>query len=272
MTDRFTNKTAVITGASSGIGATAARQFAAEGARVVLAARRRDALEEIAESIGKERALAVPTDVTIPDSAADLLKQAEDHFGAVHILVNNAGYNSRGDVETKPVNELTHILNVNLTAPVTLCRLVLPYLRRAGGGAIVNVASLAGRVPLPHEAAYCATKSGLRAFTAALAEELEGSGITVSAVSPGPVYTDFIMSDIDDVPDIVFSQPMSSPEDIASHILECAYDGKTERAVPRLSGYLTTAGYVIPRLRRILKPLLERRGRLNKERYRNMKK
>jgi hypothetical protein len=140
-------------------------------------------------------------------------------------------------------------------------------MRRAGRGAIVNVASLAGRVPLPHEATYSATKFGLRAFSLALADELHGTGITVSVVSPGPVDTGFIMSDLDHVPDIVLSQPMSTADQIAALVLDCAADGKPERARPRVGGALATLGYIAPPLRRVLRPLLEARGRRNRRKY-----
>jgi short-subunit dehydrogenase len=175
-------------------------------------------------------------------------------------------------VEHAPAEDLARIVDVNLRAPIVLTRLAIPYLRRAGGGAIVNVASIAGRIPLPEEATYSATKFGLRAFTFALAEELQGSGITVSAVSPGPVETGFILKELEEVPDVVFSQPMSSADDIAKLILECAADGSIERAHPASSAYLATLGYLVPQLPRLLRPLLERRGRAAKQAYLAMRK
>lgn len=266
---RFAGKTVVITGASSGIGAAAAKLFAAEGAKVVLAARDAEKLRAVTEEIGREEAaLVVPTDITDTERAAALFERTERHFGAIHVLVNNAGWNSRGPLEQQPLDELAHMVDLNLKAPILLCRLALPYLRRAARGAIVNVASLAGKIPVPDEATYSATKFGLRAFSLALAEELRGSGISVSVVSPGPVDTEFIMSDLDHVPDLVFSQPLSSPEEIASVILEAAHDGRPERPVPRLSGYLATLGYLMPRAARAIKPILEHRGRTAKDRYR----
>jgi short-subunit dehydrogenase len=157
---------------------------------------------------------------------------------------------------------------VNLRAPIVLTRLALPYLRKSGGGAVVNVASLAGQVPLPHEATYSATKFGLRAFTYALADELRGSGITASVVSPGPIDTGFIWDDLENVPDLVFSQPMSSPEQVAAAVLDCAADGRVERSLPRVSGWLATAGYLFPALPRAVRPLLEAQGRRAKARHR----
>jgi short-subunit dehydrogenase len=269
MARRFEGKTVIVTGASSGIGESAARKFAAEGANVVLAARRGDELEQLAASIAAEGgvAAAVPTDVSDPVACAHLLETAESRFGVVHILVNNAGYNFRGAVEEAPAEELMRILDVNLKAPVLLTRLALPYLRRAGKGAIVNVASIAGRIPLSYEATYSASKFGLRAFTFALAEELESTGITVSAVSPGPVETGFLLADVEEVPDVVFSQPMSTADEVAALVLDSAADGALERTCPQVSGYLATAGYLLPQLPRLLKPILEYQGRAAKDRY-----
>jgi hypothetical protein len=265
---RFIDKTVVITGASAGIGACASRQFAAEGANVVLAARGREALDAVAAELPPGRALVVPTDVGDTKALANLLARADEQFGAVHVVVNNAGYNLRGPVSKFEPDDLGKVVDVNLRAPIVMSRMALPYLRRAGRGAIVNVASIAGRLPLEDEATYSATKFGLRCFTFAMAEELAGSGITVSAVSPGPVETQFILGELDEVPDVVFSQPMRTPEQIAALILDCAHDGQVERTEPRVSGYLATLAYLVPGLRRRLKPLMEMRGRANKRRYR----
>jgi NADP-dependent 3-hydroxy acid dehydrogenase YdfG len=141
---RFADKTVVVTGASSGIGTVIARQFAAEGAKVVLAARGKEALEAVACAIGRENVLVVPTDVADLTAAAALLEQAEAHFGAVHVLVNNAATHARGLVEDRSAGDLAAMVDVNLRAPVALCCTAIPYLRRAGGGAIVNVGSIGG--------------------------------------------------------------------------------------------------------------------------------
>jgi len=263
---RFEGRVVVITGGSTGIGRAAAQQFVAEGARVVLAARGAAALHEAVEALGPERALAVPTDVTDRASASALLERAAEGFGAIHVLVNNAGHNARGPFEDRELDGLLQTLDVNLRAPVMLSRLVLPHLRRAGGGAIVNVASVAGMVPLPEAATYSGSKFGLRSFSLALAEELRGSGVTASVVSPGPVDTGFILGE--DVSDVVFSQKMSSPEQVATLILDCAADGRPERVIPKASGWLATTTYVFPSLRRVLRPILERKGRAAKRRHR----
>ncbi|HSN82691.1 MAG TPA: SDR family oxidoreductase, partial [Polyangiales bacterium] len=157
---RFVGKTVVITGASAGIGEACARKFVAEGANVVLAARRAEPLRLLAEDLGTDVAHAVPTDVSNVAACERLLGEARSRYGSIDVLVNNAGYNSRGPVEELPVEEMLQILDVNLRAPLVLTRLVLPTMRAQGSGTIVNVASLAGRFPLDDEATYSATKFG----------------------------------------------------------------------------------------------------------------
>lgn len=267
MAMRFENRTVLVTGASSGVGAAAARLFAQEGARVVLAARTAAALEAVAKEIG-ERALPVPTDVSDPAQLRALVGRCVEETGGIHVLVNNAGYNHRGPVADADPDELARIVDVNLRGPVLLTRLALPRLLQQDRAAVVNVASIAGQVPLPGEATYSGTKFGLRGFSMALAEELRGTSVRVSIVSPGPIETGFITDDLDAVPDIVFSQPMSSAEDVARAVVECAHDGRLERTLPRLSGMLATAGYLVPDLPRFIRPVLERQGRRAKQRYR----
>jgi short-subunit dehydrogenase len=272
---RFADRTIVITGASAGIGAAAARRFAAEGGRVVLAARGRARLDKLAEEITEAGgvAVAIPADVADLRAAQGLLDRAAQAFdgaGKIDVLVNNAGAQARGPVEHYSADELARLVTVNLAAPIVLSRLALPYLRRSEAGAIVNVASLAGRVPVFHEAVYCATKAGLRAFSFALSDELADTKprIKVSVVSPGPVDTGFMVDELDIVPDLVLSQPMATPDQVAALVVDCAADGRPERLASRMSGYLTTLGYLFPNLRRAVQPLMERRGRRAKRRYR----
>ena len=121
---RFVDKTVIVTGASSGIGAAAAQQFVAEGARVVLVARRADELRKLAEGISQQdKTLVVPADVTDAESLVAMLDRTEQHFGAIHVLVNSAGCTFRGPVEEKQSDELARIVDVNLKAPIVLCRL-----------------------------------------------------------------------------------------------------------------------------------------------------
>jgi len=270
MADRFAGQVVVITGASAGIGSAVARRFAAEGASVALVARGAEKLEWVAGEIrgAGGTARAYPADVRDQGACANMLASVVETFGGIDVLVNNAGANHRGPIEHHDAAALVAIIDVNLTAPIVLTRLALPYLRRRDHAAIVNVASIAGQIPVLHEAVYSASKSGLRAFTFALREELEGSGITVSAVSPGPVDTGFIMEDLDQVPDLVFANPMSTSEEVAALVLDCAADGVAERTIPAVTGYMARVGSAIPALKRALVPLLEERGRAVKAQYR----
>jgi hypothetical protein len=205
-------------------------------------------------------------DVADPEACVRLFAAAESEFGNVHILVNNAGYHERGPVEKVDAAALGRMIDVNLKAPVILSRLAIPYLRKAGGGAIINVASLAGRTPVPGATTYSASKFGLRAFSFALGDELAGSGIKVAVVSPGPIDTGFIMSDIDAVADITFSQPLSTADEVAEAVMELAVNDRRERSMPPSSGLLTTASYLFPGLGRALRPALIRKGRKVKAR------
>jgi short-subunit dehydrogenase len=263
----FKDKTVIITGGSEGVGAAAARLFAQAGANLMLVARNRKNLETIAAELrDRTRVEIFPMDVSDAASCVDLIKKTLFEFGRIDVLVNNAGYHARGDVESNSADDLARTIDVNLRAPIMLMRLALPHIRDAGGGAIINVASLAGRTPVPGSAAYSASKFGLRAFTFALAEELRDSGIKLAVVSPGPIATQFILADIDTTSDLTFSQPMSSAQEVAQAILDLCGNRQREQAMPAISGLLTTVSYLLPWLGRALRPMLERRGaRVKKE-------
>lgn len=256
----FKDKTVIITGGSEGVGAAAARLFANAGANLFLVARDKKKLEAIAAELrDKARVEIFAMDVADADACVDLFKKANFEFGRVDILINNAGFHQRGLFESVVVNDLARMIDVNLKAPIVLTRIVLPYLRDAGGGAIINVGSLAGRTPVPNSATYAASKAGLRSLTYSLAEEL-GDKIKVAVVSPGPIDTGFIMANIDNTSDLTFSQPMSTAEDVAQAILDLCGNNQREAVMPWFSGVLTTASYLMPWLGRFLRPVLERRG------------
>ena len=162
--------------------------------------------------------------------------------------------------------DLGRIIDVNLRAPIFLTRVALPYLRESGGGAIINVGSLAGRTPVPGSAAYAASKAGLRSFTYAIAEELADANIKFAVLSPGPIDTGFIMDDIDGVSDLTFSQPISTAEEVAEAILDLCGNRQRELSMPASSGILTTATYLLPSLGRLARPFLERKGARVKQR------
>lgn len=259
----FKDKTVIITGGSEGVGAATARKFAVAGAKLLLVARSKKNLETIAEELRSLTEVHIfVMDVSDSGACVNLFKKAEFEFGSIHVLINNAAYHKRGLAEGIDAEDLGRMIDVNLKAPIMLCRLALPYLRRAEGGtAIINVASLAGRAPIPGNATYSASKFGLRTFTFALAAELRGSGIKLGVVSPGPIDTGFIMDNIDDVADVNFSQPLSTAEEVADEILALCLNNKREKAMPTVGGILTSLSYLFPWLQDLVRPLLERRGR-----------
>ena len=271
-TRQLTGRTVIITGASAGIGLACAHQFAAAGCNVVMVARGEEELQRAAAVVGtKQNVFAVAADVADPAGPLAILGRARARFGAVDGLINNAGFHARGAFLDNSAEDLGRMVDVSLRAPITFSRMVLPHLQ-AAGGFIVNVASLAGRVPVAQSAVYSATKFGLRGFSLALNDELAGTGVTVSCVSPGPVDTQFIMADLDEVADITMSQPVMTADAVAELVVACARDGKPERAAPRLSSALTTLGYVLPSFRRAMRPVLEWQGRRRKAALRKQTK
>jgi short-subunit dehydrogenase len=270
MIKSFENKTVIITGASAGVGAACARLFAAHKAKLVLVARGEAALNRIADELRSQcEVFTVVMNVASNEDCLTLLEKAESAFGAVHVVINNAGMHARGDLATVAPMDVAAMVDINMRAPLLLSCAAIPYLQRAGEGAIVNVGSLAGRAPLQGAATYSATKAGLRAFSYALADELRDSGISVGSVSPGPIDTGFIMDEIDAVEDIVFSQPMSSAQQVAEGILAVASGDEIEVVLPAASAKLTHISYLFPKLRRRLRPKLYEQGRKNKDKYRN---
>lgn len=266
----FEGKTIIITGASAGVGAACARAFARHKANLVLCARGQAGLDKISEELSSQCSLlTIAMDVSDTDQCLALLTKAEDEFGRVDVLINNAGMHHRGDLEkVKPI-DVGSMVDINLRAPLILSCAAIPFIKKSDGGAIVMVGSLAGMAPLQGAATYSATKAGLRAFAYALADELKDSEINVGVVSPGPIDTGFIMSEIDVVEDIVFSQPMSSADGVADAVLSIAKGDKVEIAMPAASGRLVMLSYLFPALRRFMRPSLYAKGRKNKDKYRN---
>ncbi|MBN2158597.1 MAG: SDR family oxidoreductase [Spirochaetes bacterium] len=261
-------KTAIITGASAGIGEAVARRFADAGADVVLIARNRGPLEKLASRLDPQRVAVCAMNVTDYPAFARMLGMAKKRWGSIDYLVNNAGAHTRGPVAAVDPEDIRQMVQVNLEAPFVLTRMVLDVFKEQRRGMVINISSLAGRNPVGGMATYSATKFGLRVFSYALAEELRETypGIKCCLVSPSPVDTGFIMDDIEQVPDIALSQPMVTSEEVAEKVFQTALDAKMERITGgALSGVMTTLGYLFPRARRAVKPLLLKKGRRVKQ-------
>jgi NAD(P)-dependent dehydrogenase (short-subunit alcohol dehydrogenase family) len=184
-------KTVLVTGASSGIGRSVAVTMAAAGARVVLVARRRPLLEEVAAEVGRAggRALVVPADVGDQAAVRDGFARAVEETARIDVVVNNAGVLVPGPVSDLAPDDFERMLQVNLVGALFVMQEAVRHMRQRGGGSIVNVASLAGRRGVSPLGGYCATKFGLIGLTEALRMEVRGEGIHVGLVLPGFVDT-----------------------------------------------------------------------------------
>lgn len=223
-------KVAVITGAGRGIGRAIARRFAAEGASVLLAARSAKEVNAVAKEMqaAGHEAASIPADVSKESDCRKIIAGARKRFGRVDILVNNAGI--LGPV--KPVEEIEpsewdEVLAVNLRGAFLLSRLVLPEMYARGSGAILNIASVAAKVPYPWNGPYAASKAGLVALTRTLAAESARKGVRVNAICPGPV------------PETQMSQTLgkalakrlnAAPEKLFERYLEGILQGKPQTA------------------------------------------
>jgi clavulanate-9-aldehyde reducatase len=190
--DALAGRVVAITGASSGIGEATAVALAAAGAKVALAARRADRLEEIVariEAAGGE-AVAIPTDVADEAQANAFVGAAAERFGRLDALVNNAGVMQLGPIEGAPTEEWRRMVDVNVFGVLYCTHAALPIMREAGGGHIVNVSSVGGKVVGTYSGVYSLTKFGLGAFTEALRRESIAAGIRVTLVVPGSTATE----------------------------------------------------------------------------------
>ena len=230
------NKVAIITGASEGIGKAIAERFVREGACVALAARSEDKLRALAEQLGEGRALVVPTDVADPAQAERLVQQTVEKFGGIDVLVNNAGFGLYAPVHEMDWEHFREMWEVNFFAAIRLARLALPHLRQRRG-AIVNISSVAGKIPLPYMGAYCASKFALNTISSSMRMELKQAGVRVVVVLPGRVATQFHIAAYRDGKNLpgVFQRRASqgvTAEKVADVALRALLRGSREVVVP----------------------------------------
>ncbi|MEU5309091.1 SDR family NAD(P)-dependent oxidoreductase [Streptomyces sp. NPDC021562] len=230
MPPRLQNTVALVTGASSGIGAAVAVGLAAEGAAVAVVARRRDRLEELAGKIRAEggSAFVVAADITEREQAAAAVEHVVGELGRLDVLVNNAGTGLPGPVLDAPAGEWDRMVAVNVHGLLYVTRAALPHLLRAAQDSprrvadLVNISSTAGRVARPGTAVYSMTKFGVNGFTEALRQEVMRQRLRVSVIEPGTVDTEFVTHSRDDIRASLDQQlagmEMLRPEDIADTV------------------------------------------------------
>lgn len=232
---RIEGRTAIVTGASSGIGRAAARELAGRRANVVLASRSRDRLEALARDIVTlpGRSLVVPTDVTDRLAVEALVRRTVEEFGAVDILVNNAGMGLFAPIAGGSLENMHRVFNVNFWGAIHCIQAATPYMQSQKRGHIVNVASIAGRIAPPYLGIYSATKFALRAISDSLRSELAGSGVRVTTVLPGFTQTSFTENMLQEVeaPPIPPILRFAAPEKVARRVVQAIRLGLREAYV-----------------------------------------
>lgn len=200
-TNNIEGKTVVITGASSGLGEETARHLSAQGANVILAARRTERIESLAEEINsnnKGKAIAVTTDVTQRDQVKQLVDAAVDEFGRVDVMLNNAGLMPLSPVEDLKIEEWDQMIDVNIKGVLYGIAAALPYMKEQKSGQIINVSSVAGHKTFPGSTVYSATKSAVRVISEGLRQEVTPYNIRTTIISPGAVKTELLEHISDD--------------------------------------------------------------------------
>lgn len=197
---RLLGKTALVTGGGTGIGAAIAERLIQDGARVCLIGRREETLSAVVAGLPSGTAIAQSADVSrVKDVEAAVRETVEFGGGRLDIVVNNAGICPAGTVEDGDLGDWSRTLAINLTGPMLVMRAAIPHLRQSGGGAIVNISSVAGRRAFPRLAAYCASKAGLTMLTQQAAVDFGADRIRVNAICPGWVRTPMSEQDMEAV-------------------------------------------------------------------------
>jgi NAD(P)-dependent dehydrogenase (short-subunit alcohol dehydrogenase family) len=206
MSQSLADRAAIVTGGSRGLGLEIARAYAQAGASVLVTARDEAALEQATEelrAVGGQVA-AVPADVSAPEDCARVVRTAEERFGPVSVLVNNAGvYGPMGSIEDVDWAEWTRAIEIDLYGPVLMCRAVLPRMRARGYGKIVNLSGGGATAPLPNISAYAAAKTAIVRLTESFADELRGSGVDINAIAPGALNTRMLQQVLEAGPEAV---------------------------------------------------------------------
>jgi NADP-dependent 3-hydroxy acid dehydrogenase YdfG len=189
-------KVVVITGASSGLGEATARHLAARGATVVLGARRVERIEALADEINKNggKALAIATDVTVPEQVQRLVDAAVEQFGRVDVILNNAGLMPHSPLERRKIDDWNRTIDVNIKGVLYGIAAALPHMQRQKSGHVINVSSVAGHLVRPAGAVYSATKHAVRVISEGLRQEVKPWNIRSTIISPGAVATELPQS------------------------------------------------------------------------------
>lgn len=253
---RFENKVVFITGASAGIGAALAEEFARQGANVSLAARRRDRLDEIVARIGADRAMAVQCDVCSRESLDDAVRRTVDAYGRLDVAVANAGFGVNGPFVDLTTDDYRRQFETNVFGVIDTAYAALPYLRESQG-VLAFVSSVLGRMGSPATSAYCASKFAVCGLAESLYYELAELGVAVTCVNPGVVESDFRMTDNqgrfrDGRKDPAPSWLVVPTSNAAREIVSAIYKRKPEAVITGHGKIATTLARHFPRTMRFV--------------------
>jgi 3-oxoacyl-[acyl-carrier protein] reductase len=222
----LSGKTALVTGASQGIGEAVARRLAAQGARVVLAARSADKLQALAGELGEGRALALPLDLSRSEEIAARVKELPESFAAIDILINNAGITADNLLARMSLEQWESVLRTNLTGAFALTKELVRGMMRRRWGRVISISSVVGLMGNPGQANYAAAKAGLVGFSKSLAKELGSRKITVNVVAPGYIETAMTAALGEEAKEkltsVIALERLGSVEDIAAAVVYLA--------------------------------------------------
>ena len=247
----LTGANVIVTGGSRGLGPYIARALAREGANIALAARdaeRLDIVRNEIEALGV-KTLSVPTDVNVAEDRRNLIDQAGSGLGEIDLLVNNAGVEPTSAFIDIDEERIENTIDTNLTSCLLLMRLVLPAMVERGKGHVVNIASMAGKIPIPYDSVYSATKFGLIGASHAVRSELRGTGVGISVICPGFIedagmYADAVEETGVAAPAIAGT---SKPEQVAKAVVRAAKHNVAEVIVTPITGRpLAAAAAIAP--------------------------
>ncbi|HZC51018.1 MAG TPA: SDR family oxidoreductase [Mycobacterium sp.] len=241
-----TDTTVVITGASSGIGAELARGLARRGFPLLLVARRRERLDELANEVGAEYSVAVevmPLDLSDGKARVKLANRLRSE--PIAGLCNSAGFGTSGVFYTLPLERESEEVTLNALALMELTHAVVPGMVERGAGAVLNIASIAGFQPMPYMAVYSATKAFVQTFSEAIHEELHGSGVSVTVLCPGPVPTEW--AEIANAERFSLSIAQVSPPDVAEAAIGGMLAGRRSVVPGVVPKVVSTSGRFAPR-------------------------
>jgi short-subunit dehydrogenase len=245
-TESLVDKTVVITGASSGFGRGVAIQLAKEGANVVLAARRKEVLEELAVECGKN-ALAVPTDVSKAADVKHLAEAAKARFGHIDVWINDAGVGAIGRFEDIPIEDHERVIQTNLIGTINGSYYAIQEFKKQSHGTLINIASMVGKLPVAYYSSYSASKTGVEGLDATLRAQLVADhekNIHICTVNPMAASTPFFRNAANYSGHQIIPSPICPPEKVVKVIVKLVYKPKTEVNV----GFIAKAGAALHKI------------------------